>query len=144
MARKNVSKTYTGKDGKFTPGNPGKPKGARHRTTRAIEQLLEGDAEALTRKVIELALDGDTTAMRLCLERVAPPLKDRPISFELPPLDSASDLAKAAAAVVSAVSKGELSPAEGAHVMQLIEGYRKTLETTELVERVETLERHVK
>ena len=26
--------------GRFQPGNPGKPKGARHRTTLAIEALL--------------------------------------------------------------------------------------------------------
>ena len=45
MARKNVEKTYTDKRGKFAPGNPGKPKGARHKVTRAVEELLEGQAE---------------------------------------------------------------------------------------------------
>jgi hypothetical protein len=48
--RKNVAKTYTDKAGKFAPGNPGRPKGARHRATRAIEALLEGQGEALTQK----------------------------------------------------------------------------------------------
>ena len=55
-------------------GNPlGRPKGARNRATIAAEALLDGEAEALTRKAIELALDGDTTALRLCLERLMPP-----------------------------------------------------------------------
>src|SRR6476659_8342128 len=40
-------------------GNPqGKPKGTRHRVTIAAEILLEGEAEAITRKAIELAKAG--------------------------------------------------------------------------------------
>ena len=57
--RKNASKTR-GKP--FQPGNPGRPKGARHKTTLAIETLLEGEAETLTRKAIEMAKGGDMTA----------------------------------------------------------------------------------
>jgi hypothetical protein len=65
-------------------GNPaGKPKGTRNRATVAAEALLEGEAEMLTRKAIELGLSGDTTALRLCLERLMPPRKDRSISFSL-------------------------------------------------------------
>ena len=47
-------------------GNPkGKPKGARNRAPLAAEVLLDGEAEALTRKAIELALAGDTVALRI-------------------------------------------------------------------------------
>jgi hypothetical protein len=73
----------------FAPGNPGKPKGARHRTTLAAEALLDGEAEALARKAVELALAGDTLALRLCLDRILPPRRDRPIAFRLPPVGSA-------------------------------------------------------
>ena len=66
--RKNASKTR-GKP--FQPGNPGRPKGARHKTTLAIETLLDGEAESLTRKAIEMAKGGDMTALRLCLDRIA-------------------------------------------------------------------------
>jgi hypothetical protein len=63
-------------DTRFKPGqsgNPsGRPKGARHRTTVAIEALLEGEGEALTRKAIELAKSGDMQALRLCMDRLAP------------------------------------------------------------------------
>jgi Family of unknown function (DUF5681) len=59
---------------RFQPGrsgNPsGRPRGARHRATLAAEALLDGEAAALTRKAIERALEGDATAMRLCLERI--------------------------------------------------------------------------
>ena len=36
--RKNAANTYTDETGKFAEGNPGKPKGARHKTTRAVEE----------------------------------------------------------------------------------------------------------
>lgn len=135
-ARKNGRNT----DGTFAEGNPGKPKGTRHRATQAALALLDGEAEALTRKAVELALEGDGQAMRLCLERIAPPRRDAPVSFDLPPMREAKDAAQAAASILAAVSEGELTPAEGAHVMGLIETYRRTLETTELESRVAALE----
>ena len=127
-------------DGTFAPGNPGKPKGTRHKATRAALALLDGEAEALTRKAVDLALEGDGAALRLCLERIAPPRKDAPVQFELPPMQSAADAATAAGAVLDAVAGGELTPTEGAHIMALVETYRRTLETTELESRVAALE----
>ena len=60
--------------GQFKPGEPGnpagKPKGTRNKMTRAAEALLDGEAEALTRKAIKLAKAGDLTALRLCLDRI--------------------------------------------------------------------------
>ena len=127
-------------DGTFAPGNPGKPKGTRHRATRVALTLLEGEVEALTRRAIQAALDGDMTAMRLCVERIAPSRKDAPVQFDLPIMQTARDAAQAAGAVLAAVAHGELTPAEGAHVMALIETFRRTLETTELEARVAALE----
>ena len=41
-------------------GNPGgRPRGSSNRATRAAEMLLDGEATALTRKAVELALAGD-------------------------------------------------------------------------------------
>ena len=127
-------------DGTFAPGNAGKMKGTRHRATQAVLALLDGEAEALTRKAVELALKGDGVALRLCLERIAPPRRDATVTFTLPAMRSAADAAQAAAAVLGAVAEGDLTPMEGAHVMALIETYRRTLETTELESRVAALE----
>ncbi len=138
--RNNVPTTYTDETGKFAPGNPGRPKGSRHQTTRAIEALLDGEAEALTRTAIEAALGGDTTALRLCLERIAPPRKDVAVEFDLPAIRSAKDASEAASAVLLAVSEGNLTPLEGATVMALVENYRRTLETTEIEDRITKLE----
>jgi hypothetical protein len=127
-------------DGTFGPGNPGKPKGTRHKATRAALALLDGEAEALTRRAVDLALGGDTTALRLCLERIASPRKDAPVTFTLPPMQSAADAAKAAGAVLDAVAIGDLTPTEGAHIMALVETYRRTLETSDIEARLAALE----
>jgi Family of unknown function (DUF5681) len=69
-------KTTRQRDGKWLPGvngnRAGRPKGACHKATLAAEALLEGEAEGITRKAVELAIGGDTTALRLCLERIMP------------------------------------------------------------------------
>jgi len=138
--RNNVKKTYTDENGKFATGNPGRPKGARHKSTLAVEAMLEGQSKALTKKAIDMALEGDTPALRLCLERIAPPRKDNPVLFNLPTIESAAQASEAAKAVLSAVSEGEITPLEGAAVMALVEQYRRTLETTELESRIVALE----
>ncbi len=123
------------------PGNPGKPKGSRHRATRAVLDLLDGEAETLTRKAVEMAMAGDGAALRLCLERIAPPRKDAPVNFALPAMESAQDAAKAAAAILASVAVGDLTPDEGGNIMGLVELYRRTLETTEIEARLAALER---
>jgi len=127
-------------DGTFATGNAGRPKGARHKATQAVLALLEGEAEALSRKAVDLALAGDSVALRLCLDRLAPPRKDSPVQFALPSMVTAHDAAQAAGAVLEAVSVGDLTPTEGAQVMALVDSYRRTLEVTELEARMAALE----
>ena len=123
-------------------GNPaGKAKGTRNKVTLAIEALLDGEAEALTRKAIEIAKGGDLAALRLCLDRLAPPRKDRLVMFELPTITSAADAVKASAALVAAVAVGDLTPAEAGELGKLIEAYVKALEATDFAARLDNLER---
>jgi hypothetical protein len=140
MARKNVAKTYTGRNGKFRPGNSGRPKGARHKATLAAQALLDGEAAALSRKAIELAMSGDSTALKICLERILPPRKDRPIAFELPQIGSAEDIPKATGAIVHAVANGDLTPQEGQAVAGILEQHRRSLEIAEIETRLARLE----
>ena len=91
----------------------GKPKGARNKKILAIESLLEGKAEALTQTAISKALEGDGLALRLCLEGVAPALKDKSVTFPLPEMTDAMDASRAASSVLTAASEGELNPIEG-------------------------------
>ena len=127
---------------KGTSGNPsGRPRGSRNATTLALEVLLDGQAQALTQKAIDLALTGDIPALRLCLDRILPPRKDRPVSFTLPPINRAQDAAAVASAVLAAVASGEITPTDAAEVGKLIDSYVKAYETAELAERLERLER---
>ena len=127
-------------DGKFTDGNSGRPKGSRNKATIAIESLLEGQSEALTQTAISKALDGDSVALRLCLDRIAPPMKDKPVFFPLPQIQGAMDASRAAGSVLGAVSEGTLTPIEGSRVMGLIDSYRRTLELTDIEFRIKALE----
>ena len=128
--------------GQFTSGNTGRPKGSRNKATIAIESLLQGQAEALTQTAVAKALDGDSVALSLCMERIAPAPTDQPISFSLPKMNNAMDVSEAAGTVLTAVSEGELTPIEAARVMGLIDSYRRTLELTEIEERLRALEKN--
>ena len=124
----------------FAKGNRGPPAGARHRATVAAEALLDGEAEALTRKAIEKAEEGDAAALRLCLERILPPRKERPIRLALPALTSATDATNALAMVAEKVAEGELTPDEGVGVNTVINHYLKAVEITDLERRLKALE----
>lgn len=113
---------------------------SRHRTTLAAEALLDGNVEALTRKAIELALGGDTIALRLCLDRILPPRRERPMSFELPRLLSAADTVAAMAAITAAVAAGEILLGEAAELAKLVETFVKAIEANELEQRLRALE----
>src|ERR1700722_17776070 len=95
-------------------GNPGgRPRGAMNRSTRAAQLLLDGEATALSRKAVELALAGDPTALRLCLDRTVAPRRDRPVELPLPPIDSAADILGAIKGVADAAGRGGLPPGGG-------------------------------
>ena len=126
--------------GKFTSGNSGRPKGSRNKATIAIESLLQGQAEALTQKAVTKALEGDSLALRLCMERIAPAPRDNTVQFSLPPMKNANDASGAAGSVLRAVSDGELTPIEATRVMGLIDSFRRTLELTDIENRLKALE----
>jgi hypothetical protein len=130
--------------GRFRPGvsgNPsGKPLGARHKVTRAVEAMLEGQADALTQAAIDKALGGDGVALRLCLDRIAPARKDTPISIALPRVSSASDAVAASSALLDAVAAGEVTPGEAGPVMALLVSHKGIVEAGDLEARIAALE----
>ena len=108
-------------------GNSGRPRGSGNKATLAIESLLQGQAEALTQTAVTKALEGDSVALRLCMERIAPAPKDAAVNFYMPSMNNALDAAEAAGSVLRAVSEGMLTPIEATRVMGLIDSYRRTL-----------------
>ncbi len=123
--------------GRFGRGNAGKPKGTRHRVTKAAEKLLERDATALTRKAVEMALEGDGAALKLCLDRLLPPKRpgDRPVEIDLP-----TSPAEALDAIIGAVAGGELLPAEGERLAALVKSRAELSAWAEIEQRLAALE----
>jgi hypothetical protein len=112
-------------------GNPaGRRPGSRNKATLAAAALLAGEAEALTRKAVELALAGDPTAMRLCIERLLPPCRERAVKFTLPPIESVSDISAAMRAVTAALARGHITPGEAATIAAVVETFARAIETT--------------
>ncbi|MCH8112770.1 MAG: hypothetical protein IH905_12580 [Proteobacteria bacterium] len=134
--------------GRFAPGqsgNPaGRPRGARNRATQAAEAILSGEAEALTRKAVELALAGDVTALRLCLERILPAQRGRTLEFDnIPALRSPADIVAATAELVAAIGAAEITPDEALTIGRVLDGHRRAFETEQLEDRLTALEQDV-
>jgi hypothetical protein len=123
-------------------GNPaGRPRGSRNRSKLLFQDRLDADVEAIADKVVALAKAGDIAAIRLCVDRLLPVRKGEPIEFELPPFETAADTVRAAAMIATAVSAGELTPAEAADLAKVLDIYVRALETAGFEERLMRLER---
>ena len=122
-------------------GNPaGRPPGARNKATVAAEALLDGDAEAIARTAVELAKEGRMGALRLVMERICPPRRDRPVKFMLPKLEQPSDAVAAATAIADAVAAGDLTPSEAAALSRLVSAYVAALQAVDFDARLRKLE----
>lgn len=141
-----ASPENTGKkqDGRFKPGqsgNPkGKPKGCMNKATRAAMEMLDGEAEAVTRKVLDKALYGNPQALRIVFERIIPVRKEAPVSLSLPEITKAADVVTVQANILAAVAAGDITPGEGETLAKMAEGLRRSIETEELEQRITALE----
>ena len=134
--------------GRFKPGtsgNPkGKPQGARHKTTLAAMALLSGEAEALTRVAIDKALEGDLTALKLCLDRIIPPSKDHPVDCNLPKMTTVSDLPGFTGALLDAVATGQIGASEGEKLCKIVTAHTQAIQVSDFEQRIADLETAMK
>ena len=106
-------------------GNPaGRPRGSRNRSKQFIEELL----------------DGDPNALRLCVERILAPRRERPVQLDLPPIRNVADIAGAMAAITNAVAQGDLTPGEAEGLGRLIETYLRAIEASDFDARLKAIE----
>ncbi len=104
----------------FAPGNTlgrGRPKGSRNRAKAPGQILLDEYSEHVVRKCIALAMQGDRSAMRICMERISPARRGALIQMNLPSIRTAEDVDKAAEKVTQAIRRGDLTPIEGGTMM---------------------------
>jgi hypothetical protein len=122
-------------------GNPtGRPPGLRNRRTILAEQLLDARAESILNKILELADNGDPAALRLCMERISPRLRDRPVQFELPAIETPADAAAAMAAITAGAADGTLTAAETADLARMVQAFANTLAVNDHERRIAELE----
>jgi hypothetical protein len=108
--------------------------------TVLAEKLMADEAGEVVKAVIAAAKVGDMSAARLVLERIAPARKGRPVVFDLPRIETASDVLAALGAVVQSVAAGTLTPDEGATVAGLLDAQRRAIETVDIERRLSELE----
>lgn len=130
---------------KGRPGNPtGRRRGSRNKATLAAMALLAGEAKGLTRRAVELAQAGDPMALRLCIERLLPRCRERPVKFMLPPIESAADIAAAMKVVTSAIADGEITPGEAGRIAGVVDTFVRAIETSDFEQRLQELEAKLK
>jgi hypothetical protein len=136
-SRKNAPKT---RGRPFEPGNGGRPKGSRNKTTLMVERMIEGEAEALTTAAIEMAKGGDPSLLRAMLDRLAPARKEPTVTIDLPPIQSPADAPAVAARLIEAAAAGEIAPGEAQGLAGLLESYRRQSELADIEARLRVLE----
>ena len=89
-----------------------------------------------------MAKGGDLAAIRLCVDRLAPARKGKPIPFELPPLEKPADSVAAAAKIAADVASGELTPSEAAELAK-VDVYVRAIDSKDFDERLTKLEQDI-
>jgi hypothetical protein len=122
-------------------GNPaGRPRGSRSRASVLVHGVLGERAQKIAQKVADLAEDGDTAAMRMCLDRIAPRRQYDPGSCELPSLNNAADSVEAMARIAEAVATGDLAPSEALALAKVVEIHLQALAVNGFEQRLGKVE----
>jgi hypothetical protein len=125
-------------------GNPaGRPRGARNKLTVLADSLFEADATDLIKKLIEVAKSGDVAALRLCIDRICAPQRERPVAIELPPMTTPADAVAAMGTILQAFGVGDLGPQEAAGLANVVGSFSQTITTAQLEQRLEQIEKAV-
>ena len=126
-------------------GNPsGRPQGSRNKATLIAEQLIDGQAEELVQTCINMAKNGDTTAMKIMMDRLIPSRKERSIQLELPSVKTPKDILNTIGTVIKSIGDGKLDADQAKTLAGILEVQRKAIETIEIEERLLALERRAK
>jgi hypothetical protein len=110
------------------------------RHTATLEALLDSEGEHLLRAAIERGRAGDVGALRMAIERLMPPLRDRLVTLPLEQIETVADLLKAIGVVIADVAKGKLTPTEGSALIGMLSAMRSAFETCEMETRLRAIE----
>jgi len=137
---KTVDKQHQGFK-KGQSGNPaGRKAGSRNKASLIVEKLMAEDIEDITKNLVMMAKNGDMTAIKIVIDKLIPNKKSGQISFELPTIKTATDIAGGFSQILEQVSTGEISVADAKDVGSILESARKTYEIEELEKRIDELQ----
>jgi hypothetical protein len=126
--------------GRWKPGESGNPAGRKPGTGEVakIRAAIGERVPELLDKLMTQAMEGDTAAARLLLERSIAPLKaaEQPQALTLPD----GTLTEQGRAVLASVAAGELAPGQGAALLGAIGTLARVTELDELTARITALE----
>ncbi len=116
----------------------GRPKGSGQ--AAHYRAMLEPYAEELIQRVVDMAKDGDMTALKLCLDRLCAPLRptDRVVTIE--GMADAKELSDKGNLILTGVANGNIKPTEAVSLMNVISSQARILEVDELERRITELE----
>jgi hypothetical protein len=116
-----------------------------------VEILAGAAAEGLTPVEFMLAImrdeNADTKSRAWAAEKAAPFVHarpapvSRPIELDLPEIKTPAGIADAISAIMGATASGKIAPSEAHSLVSIVEAQRKAIETGELLERIERLEK---
>jgi hypothetical protein len=123
-------------------GNPaGRPRGARNKRTIAAENMFDREGADIIDRLIRLAKGGDVAAIRMCIDRICPKQRERPVSFDLPTMTTPADAVAAMSSIVQAIGDGDIAPQEAAELAKVVAGFSQTIATADQEKRLCEIER---
>ena len=107
----------------------GRPKGSRNKLSMAMLEDSIEKVKELMEDLFKLAKQGDTTAMRIFLDKMVPNAKEKPIQVEIPIIATMDDVVIAHNKLLECIQGGKVTPSEADSVLNQIEWRRKMFET---------------
>ena len=146
--RNNKSESSAKTDHLFKKGQSGNPSGrkagSRNKVTVAAENMFTEESEAIARKAIKMALDGNAAMVKLILERIVPVRKSVPIKIKgLPDIKSIADVSELTAFLLQSTAQGKLSPNDSEIISRIAEKHIRALQLNDFEERLQQLEERV-
>lgn len=132
----------------FQPGQSGNPNGRPRNSgfkQNELKQILNDSAPQLLKKMVEMALDGDVNAIKLCMERLVPRVKpgDAPITIELPSLkkagNSSAELMEIGAQVINERIDNNVDSSQAQALFEMLDSQRSLIETESVQKQLDDI-----
>ena len=131
-------------NGRFAPGNSGRPRGSTNKGGKKLMRVLVRNSERIGHKIVQLALAGDSTALKIAADKLLPTAQaPKPATFlkiDLPPINNVNDVPVAMACVSAALAEGKLELAAAEALVGILKGYADITHASDINDRLLALE----